>query len=385
MKMLYQKLGAGILLTAVFLVLFIGTLCMGEGLQEGGERILMRREGRHTEQAEQLHALKVLDASDMQGIEALMHQIIDEVFLYGGLDGDMEPFLLSAEKDVLKVQYQVNINRPDSFLKLTGDYSAIILALVPDIRQVEWTYPEIQAGGRFETKTLKYNWKMMQKDDFIDGDICKITKRAAAENFGASAADLQFLLEHFAYYEKGKLSSERETAPDIDRQKIQEELFALPDSYEKAAKCEGIYVSADGAFSREDYNRGVWDEFYQKVKNGKEASVIIGNYNSLENALPEQAGSVYYSYVCYDGQGYYVLYDFVDSDGMHDFDTEVEQGKYLLKSGMEEGGSSAAVYYLTDDASVSWRDVLYSSLYAGVNECTPAQPVRAAQIVLLSA
>ena len=121
------------------------------------------------------------------------------------------------------------------------------------------------------------------------------------------------------------------------------------------------------------------------MKNGKEASVIIGNYNSLENALPEQAGSVYYSYVCYDGQGYYVLYDFVDADGMHDFDTEVEQGKYLLKSGMKEGGSQTDVYYLTDDASVSWRDVLYSSLYAGVNECTPAQPARAAQIVLLSA
>lgn len=106
MKMLFQKLKTGILLTVVFLILFVGILCITEGIKEGGDRIFMRREGRHTKQAEQLHALKVLNVSDVQGIKVLMHRVIDEVFLYEGFDGNMEPFILSTEKDVLKIQYR---------------------------------------------------------------------------------------------------------------------------------------------------------------------------------------------------------------------------------------------------------------------------------------
>lgn len=385
MKMFYQKLRTGIFLTVVFLVTFAGILCIEEGLQQGGSRICMRRDGKHTKQAEQLHSLKVLDVSDRQGIKTLMYQVIDEVFLYGGADGNMEPFVLSTEKDVLKIQYQVNINRPDSFQRLTGDYSAIILALVPDIRQIEWTYPEIQAGGSFDTKTLKYNWTMMQKDDFIDSDICEITKKTAAKNFGASASDLQFLIEHLAYYEKGKFSSEKEHVVKLDKQKIQKELMALPDSYGKAAENKTIYVSRTGALPQKDDNRKIWDDFEIKVQRGEAASVVIGNYNSLENALPEQTGSVYYSYVCYDGNTYSVMYDFVGSDGTHDFDAGVEQGKYILKSEIKEDNSSADVYYLTDDASISWRDVLYSTLYAGANECTPVEPAKAVEIVSVTA
>lgn len=219
------------------------------------------------------------------------------------------------------------------------------MALVPDIRQIEWSYAEIQVGGRFEAKTLKYNWAMMQKDGFFDNDICQIIKRSAAKNFGASASDLQVLIEHLAYYEEGKFSSEKEHVIQIDKQKIQRELVALPDSYEKAAECETIYVSGTGDISKKDYNRKKWDKFYQKVQDGEAASVIIGNYNSLENTLPDQTGSVYYSYICYDGNAYSVLYDFVDTDGTHDFDDEVTQGKYLLESEIEDGTASSVVYY----------------------------------------
>lgn len=344
----------------------------------------MRREGMHTEQIQQLYSLKVLDVSDIQGIEALLYQVIDEVFLYEGIDGDMAPFTASVEKGILKIKYSVNINRPDSFRRYVGTYSAIIFALMPDISGVEWSYEEIQTGGMAETKTIFYDWEMVQDKDFVDRGICQAAKRSAAKSFGASASDLQFLLNHSDYYRKGKMPPEKEPAFSLDKRKIKKEFAKLPDSYAKAAECDDIYVNEQNSIllgrQKED-RQNVWNSFYRKVRKGVAASIIIANYNSLENAAPDQRGSVYYRYLSYDGISYYLLDDFVSADGSHDYDGEVVQAEYLLEGKMENDGTSVMIYYLTDDVSVSWRDVLYSNVYSAVNEFTPACPVKAVEVV----
>lgn len=382
MKMLLKKCIMGLILTMVFFLLFAGILCGTDGWSKGINRILMRRDGRHTRQAEQLYALKVIDLSNKQGIKELLYQVIDEVFLYQGLDGDREPFTFAVEKGILKIQYYVNINRPNSFQRLTGDYSAIILALIPGISQIEWKYPEIQAGGYAKMKTLLYDWPMVQEQGFIDRKICNAAKLSVAKSFGASASDLQFLMDHSAYYEKGKMPLDKNLPSSFEEAEMKKELMELPNSYKKATECENIYVGKylSSAGSR-DFNRKVWDAFYKKVQEGQSASIIIGNYNSLENAQPDQAGSIYYSYICYDGSRYYILQDFVGSDGIHDLEGGVTQAKYLLESKVKKEGESEVVYYLTDDASVSWRDVFYSNMYSAVNDLTPAEPVKVVEVV----
>lgn len=383
MNMLYQKLKAGVLLVIVFILAFAGFLCVTEGFPEGGRRVLMQRAGMHTKQTEQLHASKVIDTSDSQKIKELLYQVIDKVFLYEGFDGEMEPFTFSVEDNILKLKLNVNINRPDSFQRLTGDYSAILLALIPDLKQIEWQYPEIQNGGVINTDIL-YTWPMIQKKDFVDSAICKAAKNAVAQNYGSSPSALQFLIEHLTYYDKGKLPEKKKPDLKIDKKQMQKDLEALPVSYDEAVKCDEIYVEFFGYSSqneKKDYNRKVWDTFYQKTQKGEAASVIVGKYNSLENAAQNQTGSVYYCYICYDGIQYSYLYDFVDSNGNHDFEDGVMHGKYLLESDLEVSGNPMTNYYITDDASVSWRDVMYSTIYSGINESTPIEPVEADVVV----
>lgn len=378
-SMLCQKVVIGIFLIVLFVVSFMGIFLVSGGSLAESDMIAMRREGNHTKEVQELYSLKVIDASDTQAIEKLMYTVIDEVFLYRGWDNDTDPFSIDIEGDLLLIDYNVCMNRPDSFQRLTADYSAIFLALIQDIRQIQWEYDEIQYGGIPELKTLHYDWKMMQNEDFIDSAIAKVAKGSAAKDFGASASALQLLVNSFTYYERYKAVAEKKPAVEVTEEQMKQEILDLPleriRSYKNMTKCKDIYVEGASVYSKQDYNREIWDAFYEKVQKGEPASVIVGGYNSLENAALDQNGSVYYCNIHYDGVRFHVLYDFVDSTRTDDFGDGVQTGKFFLCSESDINDIPMTNYYVCDDPSVSWRDAVYSGIYAGTGEFTPIDMV----------
>lgn len=375
-SMLFQKMVTGVLLVAVFVAMFCGILA----LSGGGKLMTMTRGGKHTKAVRELHMMKVTDPSDTKAIEALMYEVIDEVFLYRGWENDTAPFSVSVEGDLLSIAYNVCINRPDSFERLTADYSAIFLALIPKIRQIQWQYQEIQYGAELSERTLRYDWKMIQDEELIDASLAKTAKLSSAADFGASASALQILVNSFtycdAYYEK----SDKKAAVEVTEEQMIREIEALPAdrvrSYDNMAKNTEIYVEGIPTYGRQEQNRSVWDTFCEKTKNGEPASIIIGSYNSLENLSPEEDGSVSYCNVHFDGEKYYALYDYVGSDRSDDFGDGIVTGKYLLSGSMRDD-SSIIYHYITDDPSVSWDDFMYSGLYAGTYEFAPVEMVEA--------
>ncbi len=63
---------------------------------------------------------------------------------------------------------------------------------------------------------------------------------------------------------------------------------------------------------------------------------------------------------------YYALYDFVKKDREDSF--EMVSGKYLLQSEDTINDISLRNYYITDDASLSYRDSMYAVYYGGMTE-----------------
>lgn len=372
-SMLFQKLAATVVLLAVFWAAFYLILFAAGDYER--KRVAMQRAGNHMEEVERLHALKVLNPTDTEAVEKLMYAIIDETFLYRGWNNDKEPFTVTTEKDLLLIDYNVWILRPDSFIKKTADYSALLLALIPDIRQIQWEYDEIQEGGTSELKTLYYDWNMMKDEEFTDSAIAKLAKNSVAKDFGASASALQLLTDSLSYYERYQSPKEKKAVVTVTEEQMKQEILDLPlediRSYENLKKCETIYVEAINSEDKEEYNTEVWESFYEKVQKNEPASVIIGGYNVLENVQPDEDGSVYYCNVHYDGEQFYVLFDFVDSDRNDDFSDGMQTGKYLVHSDSTINDISAEDYFICDDPSVSWRDIMFSGTYAGINDLAP--------------
>lgn len=376
-NMIYQKTRDGVILMLVFIVFFTGILSISDGFTAGSSRIVRVREGRHTEEVEKLMGLKVLDTTDTQGIKNLLSSVIDDVFLFRGWNDDKEPFEAAVTEKMLQIKYHVHINRPDSFRRLTGDYSAIILALIPKIHQVQWTYQEMQDGGTLETKNIIYDWKQLKKEIFFDSEAESVVKYSNVRDFGATASSLQRLIDQLVYFDEGKIEEKKKPAVKVTEAQMKEEIEALPltnvRSYNEITKYDNIYVESAGAFDKKEYNRELWDDFYEKVQNGEPASVIVGGYNSLENADLDKNGSVYFCNIHYDGVQFYILYDFIDSKRADDFGEGVVTGKYLLT----DSDDTMTCYYVSDDCSVSWRDIGYSVVYSGLHEFTPYESITA--------
>ena len=379
--MIYQKIRDGVILVLVFIAAFTGILSISDGFTSGSSRIVKVREGRHTKEVEKLMDLKVLDITDTQGIKNLLYAVIDDVFLFRGWNDDKEPFEVEVTGEMLQIKYQVHINRPDSFRRLTGDYSAIILALMPKIHQIQWKYQEMQYGGTLETKNIIYDWNQLKRDVFSDSKAEGVVKYSNAKDFGATASSLQLLIDQLAYFDKGKIEEKKKPAVEVTEAQMKEEIKALlytnVRSYNEITKYDNIYVESAGAFDKKEYNRELWDDFYGKVQKGEPASVIIGGYNSLENADLDKNGSVYFCNIHYDGVQFYILYDFIDSKRADDFGEGVVTGKYLLTDSDDE----MIYYYVSDDCSISWRDVVLSSLYSGSDKFTPYDRITAHMVM----
>lgn len=373
----YKEEKLEFVLVGVFVVALAAILCMT--VRPDKEIVPMQKGGNYTKEVEKLYKNKVKDSTDQKAVKKLLSAVISKDFL-DSYDETVTPFTCEVQADVLQIDLAMWISRPDSFRKLSGDYSAIFLALIPDVKRVQWRYEEIQYGGTTETVHLHYDWPMMQKEDFVDASVCGVTKSAEAGDFGASASSLQQLINSFTYYEKGKIQVEAEALAVFDEEQMKKELRDLPRaykrSYKESIKCKEIYVSQLGYYStdaekgadliRKEYRKKLWDEFCEKAEKGEAASVIIAGYNSLEDAKIEENGSVSYTYLCFDGVRYYALYDFVGKDRKDSF--EMVSGKYLLYSESNINDTPMGDYYITDDASLSSRDRMYAAFYGGMTE-----------------
>ena len=373
----YKEEKLELVLVGIVVAILAAILCMM--VRPDTEVVPMQKGGNYTKEAEQLYKKRIQDVTDKKAVKELLAAVISEDFTES-IDESIEPFTCEIRGDALFIDFAMWIVRPDSFRRLTGDYSAIFLALIPDIRTVQWRYEEMQHGGITKTVTLYYDWAMMQKEDFIDASVCQVANSTKARDFGISASSLQMLINSFTYYEKGKTPKETKVLEKFEEDEMKKKLRDLPRShkrsYNESIKCEELYVGALGYYSKEaekgaeffqkEYRRELWDSFLEKVKRGEAASVIIAEYNLLEDAKIEENGSVYYTYICYDGVRYYALYDFVKKDREDSF--EMVSGKYLLQSEDTINDISLRNYYITDDASLSYRDSMYAVYYGGMTE-----------------
>ncbi|MCI8564483.1 MAG: M56 family metallopeptidase [Lachnospiraceae bacterium] len=373
----YKEEKLELVLVGIVVAILAAILCMM--VRPDTEVVPMQKGGNYTKEAEQLYKKRIQDVTDKKAVKELLAAVISKDFTES-IDESIEPFTCEIQGDALFIDFAMWIVRPDSFRRLTGDYSAIFLALIPDIRTVQWRYEEMQHGGITKTVTLYYDWAMMQKEDFIDASVCQVANSTKARDFGISASSLQMLINSFTYYEKGKTPKETKVLEKFEEDEMKKKLQDLPRShkrsYNESIKCEELYVGALGYYSKEaekgaeffqkEYRRELWDSFLEKVKRGEAASVIIAEYNLLEDAKIEENGSVCYTYICYDGVRYYALYDFVKKDREDSF--EMVSGKYLLQSEDTINDISLRNYYITDDASLSYRDSMYAVYYGGMTE-----------------
>jgi len=373
----YKEEKLEIVLVGVFVVVLAAVLCMT--VRKDAKVVPMKKGGNYTKETGALYQKKVGDATDEEALKKLLLAVISKDFLES-FDETIEPFSCAVQADVLQINLNMWICLPDSFRRLSGDYSAIFLALIPQIRTVQWQYEEVQEGGFTKTVNLHYDWSMMQKEDFIDASICQAAKSAQAGDFGASASSLQQLIDSFTYYEKGKTPVEKKALAVFDEEQMKKELRDLPGtykrSYQEVIKCEGICVEQLGYYSeeegeekklvRKEYRMELWDEFLEKTRRGEAASVIIAGHNGLEDAKIDENGSVCFKYLCFDGVKYHALYDYVGKDRKDSF--SMVSGKYLLYSEDTINNISMGNYYITDDASLSFRDGMYAPLYGGMTE-----------------
>ena len=373
----YKEEKLEIALVGVFVVALAAVLCMT--IRKDAEVVPMKKGGNYTKETRMLYQKKVRDATDEEALHKLLSAVISKDFLES-LDETVVPFSCTVQDSVLQIHLNMWICLPDSFRRLSGDYSAIFLALIPQVKMVQWQYEEVQEGGVTKTVNLHYDWSMMQKEDFIDASICQVAKSAQAGDFGASASSLQQLINSFTYYEKGKTPVEKKALAVFDEEQMKKELRDLPGtykrSYQEVIKCEGICVEQLGYYSekegeekklfKKEYRTELWDEFLEKTKRGEAASVILADYNSLEDAKIDENGSVCFTYLCFDGVKYYALYDYVGKDRKDDL--SMVSGKYLLYSEDTINNISMGNYYITDDASLSYRDAMYAPLYGGMTK-----------------
>ncbi len=380
----YKEEKMELVLVGIVVVALAAVLCMM--VRPDTEVVPMQKGGNYTKEVEQLYKKKVVDVTDKKAVKELLTAVISKDFLES-FDESIEPFTCEIQGDVLWIDFAMWIVRPDSFRRLTGDYSAVFLALIPDIRTVQWTYEEMQYGGTTKTVNLHYDWAMMKNEDFIDAAVCKAAGSTKARDFGVSASSLQQLVNNFTYYEKGKMQKEAKALAVFEEEEMKKKLRDLPyaykRSYNESIKCEELYVGALGyycedvekgvEFFQKEYRRELWDSFLEKAGRGEAASVIIAGHNLIEDAKIEENGSVYYTYICYDGVKYYALYDFVKKDRRDSF--EMVSGKYLLQSEETINDIAMRNYYITDDASLSYRDSMYAGCYGGMTEyCSMAFP-----------
>lgn len=352
-------------------------LCMT--VRKEAEVTPMKKGGSYTKETGTLYQKKVEDAKDEEALNKLLLAVISKDFLES-YDETVVPFSCTIQGDVLQIHLNMWISLPDSFRRLSGDYSAIFLALIPQIKMVQWRYEEVQERGATKTVNLRYDWAMTQKADFIDASICQVTKSAEAKDFGASASSLQQLIDSFTYYEKGKTPVEKKALAVFGEERMKRELRDLPGtykrSYEEATKREELYVEQFGYYRGEEegelklikkeYRKELWDEFLEKTERGEAASLIIAGRNLQEDAEIDENGSVKFIYLCFDGVKYYALYDYVGKDRKDSFD--MVSGKYLLYSEDTINDISMGNYYITDDASLSYRDGMYAPLYGGMTK-----------------
>lgn len=361
------------MLVGIFVAVFVGILCMTDSF--GSEVVPMKKGGSYTQKVEQLYELKVVDIDDKKAVKELLAAVISKDFIES-YDDSVIPFSFQIKNDVLQIKIAMWISRPDSFRKMTGDYSALFLALISDIKRVHWQYEEVQYGGTTETVNLQYDWSMMQKGDFVDAAVCKTVKFSSARDFGASASSLQRLVDSFTYFEEGKTPVEKQSLFSVDEERMKEELRELPRaykrSYEASKKCEELYIEGIGYYGnkkklrKKEYRTKLWDTFYHKAEKGEAASVVVAGYQA--DAALDENGSVYYCYLCYDGDRYYALYDYVDENRADNFGDGMVSGKYLLEEETTINDIVTKNYYITDDPSLSYRDWMYAVLYGGMTE-----------------
>lgn len=408
-----QKISSGILLVGIFLAVFAGVSGIGRGfgVNEGKgaeesdvnekEKQLEKqtekqeklpedgvaakgKDGSYTEETKELFSYRVLDCSDDKAVKKLIYQVVDSQFIYDRVE-EWDTLDFEIKEGCLSVELLEKMNRPDSFRRMTGDYSALFLALMPDITEVRWKYQEAQYGGNYKEVAIQYDWSMMQKKNFVDASLYQVTETATARAFGANEASLQMLIDHMTYFERGKTEEKKMPEFEVHAKKMKKELKKLPRTLTEARQCKEIYIQSAYYYEKEESkvclekecHREIWEKFYQRIKRKKAASVIVAGPNLLNEAEWWETGSVAYCYICYDGVNFHVLYDFVNTSGTDTFDEGLQQGNYLLESVENLEGDYRKYYYITDDYSLSHRDVMYSMVYSGIGEYTNLEPAKA--------
>lgn len=402
--LLYQNVKTGVLLVAIFVAIFAGVMCMTDYRESSVFQ--MKPGGSYSKQVQKLYSIKAEGTPNLDDMDNLLQKIISEGF------GEFD---INRTDTILHVKFRRLQVAPDSVRRKIGDYSAVILSLVPNVSTVQWQYEEIQEGGSQKTINLQYDWNTIQREDFIDASVSKLARTVSSENLGASASSFQQLVNALTYCDFGKTNEKKKAQIEVDTEQIKQMLQELPVTYDEAAKLDYIYIpeqnyhedteeqrlynryenneiankedteSLDDSVSgeskdvhRKEEHKEIWTDFYQKVKKGETASMIKA-WHVYFAAPAKQKGSVSYTYCIYDGAKYTVVNRDVSKYGEDDFFTFT--GKYLLEDINEGSEQKTKEYYVADDCSVSYQDWFFSGLYAGMDGGDPLDFIEISPLV----
>lgn len=371
-SMLYRKAGSGLLLLGIFTVLFAAVLCMAG--RWDGTVTPMRRGGNYTKQVRSLYDKRIVgdekltEKEKIQKVDDLLRNVISEDF------GTYTFQMIGTKEELLRITFDQWVVRPDSMRKKAADYAALLLALMPATKTIEWNYQEVQYGATTKTVTLQFDWNRLQDSECGDSELAKAIAGANRKDYEISASALQLLVDQLTYLESGKNLPDKKVLKPADQANMQKELGSLPRTHQEIYKRTDMYIEAskyslaDSSAIRQKQKK-LWQEFLEKTRNGEAASIIIGSYNVLTELKDDENGSAAYCYLWYDGKKYTAVYDFLKKGGNDSFSNAT--GKYLGDDIWDETGVKLHYYFISDDNSVSSRDCEFSGIYAGTDGKDP--------------
>ena len=380
-SMFYRKAGSGMLLTGIFVALFTAVLCMSG---RWDSITPMKRGGNYTKQVQDLYDQRVADGEKISEKEKL--QKIDEL-LGSVISDDFGTYtfqIIGTKDELLRITFDRWIVRPDSMRKKAADYSALLLALMPKTKAIQWNYQEVQYKATTKTVNLQFDWNRLQDSECGDSGLAGAIAGANRKDYEISASALQLLVNQLTYCEFGKNLPKKKVLKPADQENMQKELGSLPRSHREICKRTDMYIEAseysmaDSSVIRKKQKK-LWQEFQEKTKKGETASIIIGSYNVLTELKDDEKGSAAYCYLWYDGKQYTAVYDFLKKGGNDSFSNAT--GKYLEDDVWDETGVKLHYYFISDDNSVSSRDCEFSGIYAGTDGKDPLPMVNYSPIL----
>lgn len=136
-----------------------------------------------TQEAKELFAAKTSYLGDASGTGNLIHLLQEQGYLYQGEYG-IELETEEEDEGILRIHFEEEPSSEDDMTLQTSDGATLLLALIDNLQQVQWTYPKMEEG---EKVLMTYYWE--QKD--VEAMLPEVTD---VKDCGKSQEQLQWLM-----------------------------------------------------------------------------------------------------------------------------------------------------------------------------------------------